>query len=109
MHILRDVYDHLIQLAEMIETNRELTADIRDSHMSINSSQMNRIMMILTIVSTVFIPLTFIVGLYGMNFIHMPELEWKYGYLTVIIVMIVITIAMVIWFKYKGWFKLFKN
>jgi len=104
-----DVYDHLLKLAELIETNRELTADIRDSHMSINSSQMNRIMMILTIVSTVFIPLTFIVGLYGMNFIHMPELEWRYGYLTVIIVMIVITIAMIIWFKYKGWFKLFKN
>lgn len=104
-----DIYDHLLRLAEMIESNREITADIRDSQVSINSSQMNRIMMILTIVSTIFIPLTFIVGVYGMNFRYMPELEWHYGYLAVIVLMIVITVSMIAWFKYKGWFKLFKN
>ncbi|MFF2754617.1 magnesium/cobalt transporter CorA [Psychrobacillus sp. NPDC058041] len=104
-----DIYDHLLKLADMVETNRELTADIRDSHMSINSSHMNRIMMILTIVSTVFIPLTFIVGVYGMNFANMPELEWKYGYFGVMALMVVIAIAMLAWFKYKGWFNLFKN
>ena len=93
----------------MIESNRELTADIRDSHMSINSSRMNRIMMILTIVSTVFIPLTFIVGVYGMNFANMPELEWKYSYFVVLGAMVLIAFSMLSWFKYKGWFNLFKD
>lgn len=104
-----DIYDHLLKLAEMIEANRELTADIRDSHNSINSSRMNRIMMILTIVSTVFIPLTFIVGVYGMNFEHMPELKWKYGYFAVMGLIVIIAASMMAWFKYKGWFNLFKN
>ncbi|WP_277583984.1 magnesium/cobalt transporter CorA [Psychrobacillus antarcticus] len=104
-----DIYDHLIRLTEMIESNRELTADIRDSHMSINSSRMNRIMMILTIVSTIFIPLTFIVGVYGMNFANMPELEWKYSYFVVLGAMVLIAFSMLGWFKYKGWFNLFKN
>ncbi|MEK4487765.1 magnesium/cobalt transporter CorA [Psychrobacillus sp. FSL H8-0484] len=104
-----DIYDHLLKLTEMVESNRELTADIRDSHVSINASRMNRIMMILTIVSTVFIPLTFIVGLYGMNFEHMPELKWHYGYFAVLALMIVIALSMLAWFKYKGWFNLFKN
>lgn len=104
-----DIYDHLLKLTEMVEANRELTADIRDSYDSINASRMNRIMMILTIVSTVFIPLTFIVGVYGMNFSNMPELEWKYGYFTVVALMIVIATGMVAWFKYKGWFNLFRN
>lgn len=104
-----DIYDHLLKLTEMIESNRELTADIRDSHMSINSSRMNRIMMILTIVSTVFIPLTFIVGVYGMNFAYMPELEWKYGYFVVMGLIVVIALSMLAWFKFKGWFSLFKN
>ena len=104
-----DIYDHLLKLAEMVESNRELTADIRDSHMSINSSRMNRIMMILTIVSTLFIPLTFIVGVYGMNFVNMPELEWKYGYFAVMLLILVIAIGMLTWFMHKGWFKLFKD
>ncbi|MEI4772009.1 magnesium/cobalt transporter CorA [Psychrobacillus sp. FJAT-51614] len=104
-----DIYDHLLKLTEMIESNRELTADIRDSHVSINSSRMNRIMMILTIVSTVFIPLTFIVGVYGMNFVNMPELEWKYGYFVVMGLIVVIALSMLALFKFKGWFNLFKN
>lgn len=104
-----DIYDHLLKLTEMVEANRELTADIRDSYDSINASRMNRIMMILTTVSTVFIPLTFIVGVYGMNFINMPELEWKYGYFIVVGLMVVIAAGMIAWFKYKGWFKLFKS
>ncbi|MER2260572.1 MAG: magnesium/cobalt transporter CorA [Psychrobacillus sp.] len=104
-----DIYDHLLKLTEMVEANRELTADIRDSYDSINASRMNRIMMILTTVSTVFIPLTFIVGVYGMNFINMPELEWKYGYFIVVGLMVVIAAGMIAWFQYKGWFKLFKS
>lgn len=104
-----DIYDHLLKLTEMVEANRELTADIRDSYDSINASRMNRIMMILTIVSTVFIPLTFIVGVYGMNFKYMPELEWKYSYFTVVGLIVVIATGMITWFKYKGWFNLFKS
>ncbi|TQR18986.1 magnesium/cobalt transporter CorA [Psychrobacillus vulpis] len=104
-----DIYDHLLKLTDMVESNRELTADIRDSHMSINSSHMNRIMMILTIVSTVFIPLTFIAGVYGMNFENMPELKWHYGYFIVLGFMVFIAISMFAWFTFKGWFKLFKN
>lgn len=104
-----DIYDHLLKLTEMVEANRELTADIRDSYDSINASRMNRIMMILTTVSTVFIPLTFIVGVYGMNFINMPELEWKYGYFIVVGLMVVIATGMITWFKYKGWFNLFRS
>ena len=105
----QDIYDHLIKLSEMIESNRELTSDIRDSHMSMNSSRMNRIMMTLTIVSTVFIPLTFIAGVYGMNFEHMPELSWSFGYFAVLLFMFLIAGGMLVWFTYKGWFKLFKN
>lgn len=104
-----DIYDHLLKLADMVESNRELTADIRDSHMSINSSQMNRIMMILTIISSIFIPLTFLAGVYGMNFVNMPELNWHYGYFIILGLMIFITISMFIWFRYKGWFNLFKE
>ncbi|WP_144512588.1 magnesium/cobalt transporter CorA [Bacillus sp. FJAT-22090] len=104
-----DIYDHLLKLTDMVESNRELTADIRDSQMSINSSHMNRIMMILTIVSTVFIPLTFIAGVYGMNFKNMPELEWHYSYYIVLGIMLIVALAMLAWFKYKGWFNLFKN
>lgn len=102
-----DIYDHLLKLADMVESNRELTADIRDSHMSINSRQMNRIMMILTIISSIFIPLTFLAGVYGMNFVNMPELEWHYGYFIVLGAMVLIAISMFAWFKFKGWFNLF--
>ncbi|MFJ8263972.1 magnesium/cobalt transporter CorA [Rummeliibacillus sp. NPDC094406] len=103
-----DIHDHLVKLTEMVESNRELTADMRDSHMSVNASRMNGIMMILTIISSIFIPLTFIAGVYGMNFKNMPELEWHYGYFIVLLIMLGIAISMLGWFKYKGWFNLFK-
>lgn len=103
-----DIHDHLVKLTEMVESNRELTADMRDSHMSVNATRMNGIMMILTIISSIFIPLTFIAGVYGMNFKHMPELEWHYGYFIILFVMLGIAVSMISWFKYKGWFDLFK-
>ncbi|MGM9966193.1 MULTISPECIES: magnesium/cobalt transporter CorA [unclassified Rummeliibacillus] len=103
-----DIHDHLLKLTEMVESNRELTADMRDSHMSVNATRMNGIMMILTIISSIFIPLTFIAGVYGMNFKHMPELEWHYGYFIILLAMLGIAISMIAWFKYKGWFDLFK-
>jgi magnesium transporter len=77
--------------------------------MAMNSNRMNRIMMILTIVSSIFIPLTFIAGVYGMNFENMPELEMEYGYFIAIGAMILIGLSMLAWFKYKGWMSLFKQ
>ena len=104
-----DIHDNLLHLVASLEINREITADIRDSQLSINSNQMNRIMMILTIVSSVFIPLTFIAGLYGMNFVFMPELQWRYGYAIVVGVMLAIGMAMLLWFKRKGWLRIFNS
>ena len=104
-----DISDHLVKLTEIVESNRELTADIRDSYMAMNSNRMNRIMMILTIVSSIFIPLTFIAGVYGMNFENMPELEMKYGYFIALGAMILIGLSMLAWFKHKGWMSLFKQ
>lgn len=100
-----DIYDHLLRLTEIIESNRDMTADIRDSYFSVNSNRINSVMMTLTVISSIFIPLTFIVGGYGMNFDHMPELHFKYGYLIVWIVMILISVSMIGWFKHKGWFR----
>lgn len=104
-----DIYDHLLKLAEMIETNREITSDIRDSYLSLNSNRMNTIMMTLTVITTIFMPLTFISSIYGMNFDYMPELHWKYGYFAVLGVMAVIAIAMFFWFKRNGWFRFHKG
>lgn len=99
-----DIHDHLIKLSDMIASNREMTSDMRDNYLSINSSRMNKHMMVLTVMTSIFIPLTFIVGVYGMNFKYMPELDLKYGYLVVWLFMIIIAIEMFLWFKRKGWF-----
>jgi magnesium transporter len=99
-----DIYDHLLKLTEMIDANREITNDIRDSYLSLNAHQSNRIMKVLTVITTIFMPLTFIAGVYGMNFEHMPELTWKYGYFAILFIMLNIGIWMFIWFKNKGWF-----
>lgn len=99
-----DIHDHLLRLSEMIESSRDITSDIRDSYHSISASRMNKIMMTLTLFASVFMPLTFIAGVYGMNFLYMPELEWKYGYFVVLIAMASIGLNMFWWFKRKGWF-----
>ncbi|XOK61734.1 magnesium/cobalt transporter CorA [Paenibacillus elgii] len=99
-----DVYDHLLKLAEMIESNRDVTADMRDSYISMNSNRMNTIMKTLTVITTIFMPLTFIAGIYGMNFDYMPELKWHAGYFFVLGVMFAIGAGMFWWFKRKGWF-----
>jgi magnesium transporter len=103
-----DVYDHLVRLSEMVESNREMTADIRDNYISLNSNRMNAIMMVLTVITVIFMPLTFIVGVYGMNFDYMPELKWHYGYFAVLILMAFIAFGMYLWFKRKGWFDVHK-
>ncbi|WP_240627387.1 magnesium/cobalt transporter CorA [Thermoflavimicrobium daqui] len=99
-----DIYDHLIKLSHMIDSSREITADIRDSYLSLNSYRMNKIMMTLTVITTIFMPLTFIAGIYGMNFDYMPELKWRYGYFIILGVMAIIGSGLFLWFKYKGWF-----
>lgn len=100
-----DIHDHLLKLTEMIESNRELTTDIRDSYLSLNSHETNRVMKVLTVITTIFMPLTLIAGIYGMNFEHMPELKWKYGYFGTLLFMFVIGFGMFFTFKKKGWFK----
>lgn len=100
-----DIHDHLLKLSEMIESNRDMTADMRDSYISLNSNRMNTIMKTLTVITTIFMPLTFIAGLYGMNFAYMPELQWHWGYFAILIIMFGIGIGMFVWFWKKGWFK----
>lgn len=107
-HYFNDIYDHLLKLSDIVDSNREMTADMRDSFLSINSNRMNKIMTILTVISSIFIPLTFIVGIYGMNFDIMPELRWKYGYFIILGIMGAIGVAMFLWFKVKGWLNIYK-
>ncbi len=99
----RDVYEHIIQLHEYIDTQRDMLASLGDLYLSGVSHKMNQIMKVLTIISTIFIPLTFIAGIYGMNFINMPELEWEHGYLGTLGIMALIVIGMIFYFKRKGW------
>lgn len=100
-----DIYDHLLKLSDMIEADREMTADLRDSYISLNSNRMNSIMKTLTVITTVFMPLTLIAGIYGMNFVVMPELGWKFGYFGVLLFMLVVGVSMFRWFRRSGWFK----
>lgn len=100
-----DIYDHLLKLTDMIEADREMTADLRDSYISLNSNRMNSIMKTLTVITTIFMPLTFIAGIYGMNFVVMPELEWKYGYFIILSFMVLLGGGMFSWFRRRGWFK----
>ncbi|OMP68385.1 magnesium/cobalt transporter CorA [Domibacillus epiphyticus] len=101
----KDIYDHLLMLTEIVESNRELTKDMRDSYLSVNSNRMNSIMMTLTVITTIFMPLTFIAGIYGMNFEYMPELTWRYGYFMALGLMAGIALTMFAFFRRKGWFK----
>lgn len=101
---LRDVYDHTIRVIETIENFRDVLSGMVDLYQSTISNKLNMVMKVLTIISTIFIPLTFIVGVYGMNFVHMPELEWKFGYPGVWMVMIAVFLGMIYFFKKKKWF-----
>ncbi len=100
-----DVYDHLLKLSEMIDSNREMTSDMRDSYISLSSNRMNTIMKTLTVITTIFMPLTFVAGIYGMNFEYMPELSWRWGYFLILGVMFLIGFGMYAWFRKKGWFE----
>ncbi len=100
---LRDVYDHTIQVIDTIETSRDILSGMLDIYLSSISNKMNQVMKVLTIIATIFIPLTFIAGIYGMNFKYMPELEWFWAYPLILGTMIVIGILMLVYFRRKKW------
>lgn len=100
---LRDLYDHTIQVMDTVETYRELVASMTDLYMNSISNRMNEVMKVLTIIATIFIPLTFIAGVYGMNFKYMPELEVKWAYPAVLLLMLVIMVGMMAFFRKKQW------
>lgn len=100
---LRDLYDHTIQVIDTVETSRDMVSGMLDIYLSVVSNKMNEIMKVLTIIATIFIPLTFIAGIYGMNFVNMPELAWKWGYFVVLLAMLAVGIVMTIYFRSKQW------
>lgn len=102
-HFLRDLYDHTIQAIDSIESFRDILSSMVDIYLSSVSHKMNEVMKVLTIIATIFIPLTFIAGVYGMNFHYMPELEWKWGYPIIWGIMIVIGLGMLYYFNKKKW------
>lgn len=99
-----DVYDHTVHVIDTLETYKDLTSSLLDIHMNTMNNRMNEVMKLLTVITTIFIPLSFIAGVYGMNFRKMPELEWEYGYPAVIGFMALVTIGMIYYFKKKKWF-----
>ena len=100
---LKDVYDHTIQVMDTIETYRDMVSGMLDIYLSNLSNKMNEVMKVLTIIATIFIPLTFIAGIYGMNFRFMPELKWHWGYFAVLTIMTIIAIGMLLYFRKKKW------
>jgi magnesium transporter len=107
---LRDCYDHVLQVLDVLESYRDLTSNLMDTYLSAQSNHMNEIMKVLTIIATIFIPLTFIAGIYGMNFNpdtspwNMPELGWYWGYPFSLALMAITAAALVFYFHRKGWF-----
>lgn len=101
---LRDVFDHIEKLYTTIEEHRDLLSNLMDAHFSKASEGLNEVMKRLTVISTIFMPLTFIVGIYGMNFRNMPELGWRYGYFIILLLMVLVGVASVWYFKRKKWF-----
>jgi magnesium transporter len=100
---IRDVYDHTIQVIDTIESFRDIISGVMDLYLSTVSNKMNEVMKVLTIMATIFIPLTFVAGIYGMNFKYMPELEWKWSYPMLWILLVVIFCGMIFYFKRKKW------
>ena len=100
---LRDVYDHTIQVMDAVESYKDVVSGMLDTYLSSISNRMNEVMKVLTIIATIFIPITFIAGIYGMNFKHMPELLWSWAYYAALGLMGCISAVMLIYFKRKGW------
>ena len=107
---LRDCHDHVIHAIDLVAAYREVGSSLSDMYLSSISNRMNEVMRVLTVIATIFIPLTFVAGIYGMNFnpakspFNMPELEWYYGYPLALLLMVIIALVMVIYFRRKKWF-----
>jgi magnesium transporter len=99
----RNIYDHLVRIEMLTLGLRDMTESVLSTYLSSVSNRMNEVMKVLTIIATIFIPLTFIAGIYGMNFVNMPELQWRYGYFGILIVMAVIGISLVVYFRRRSW------
>jgi magnesium transporter len=100
---LRDVHDHCVQVAEMVEVHREIAAGIQNLYLTALANRTNEVMKVLTVMSTIFIPLTFLVGVWGMNFAHMPELAWPWAYPLVWLVMLALAGGLFFYFRRRGW------
>ena len=100
---MRDVYDHTVQIIDIIETYREVAMGLTETYMTSMSNRLNEVMKVLTIIGTIFIPLTFLAGVYGMNFRHLPELEWRWGYAAFWGISVVVAGAMMAWFRSRRW------
>lgn len=101
---LRDVHDHVVQLIDLLESQREIAASLMEVHLGTVSNRLNEVMKVLTLISTIFIPLTFITSIYGMNFVTMPELDEPWAYPLVMASMVAIAVVMLAWFRRRGWF-----
>jgi len=99
----RDVYDHVLRSYSIVEDQRDMITTIFEAHLSSINNKLNEIMKTLTIIATIFMPLTFIVGIYGMNFHYMPELDWQHGYYMVLGILLTVVIIMLSYFRKKGW------
>jgi|SRR5690554_19851 len=102
-HSLQDVYDKFERLVNLVSLYYDLCGDLSDAYLSLSSHQLNKTMQVLTVITAIFIPLTFIVGVYGMNFAFMPELQWQYGYYGVLLWMLAIAVGLLALFKHKKW------
>lgn len=100
---LRDLYNNVVQITDAIDTYRDMLSGLQDLYMSEISFRMNNVMQILTVITIIFVPLTFLAGIYGMNFINMPELQFKYGYYILMLVMVIISCLQIVYFKKKKW------
>lgn len=100
---IRDIYDHTIQIIDTLENWRDILNGLFDLYLSQLSYRMNNVMQVLTIISTIFIPLTFVAGIYGMNFDNMPELRWRYGYFIILGIMLLIALGLLAAFRRRGW------
>jgi magnesium transporter len=102
-HFLRDVYDHTIQVIDTVETFRDMVTGMLDIYLTSVSNRMNEVMKVLTVIATLFMPLTFIAGIYGMNFRYMPELSWRWGYFAALGLMVALALGMLFYFRRKHW------
>jgi magnesium transporter len=100
---MRDVYDHTVQAIDIVETYREVAGGLTETYMTAMSNRMNEVMKVLTIIGTIFIPLTFLAGVYGMNFHHFPELDWPYAYPLFWAICLATAVGMTVWFRRRGW------